>query len=68
MDAEGVGLSDVAGGVDGVVQEDQHALTARGCSGGEAEGVQQVQVAVRADGAGGTHGTGDDDRLVGLER
>ena len=65
--AEGVGLIDLAGAVDFVVEHGEYAHAGGVRGGGEANGVEQVQVGVSTDGSGRAHCAGDDNRAVGFD-
>jgi hypothetical protein len=68
VDAERVRLGDVARALDLVVEDGQHAAAGGLGRGGEADGVEQVEVGVGADRARRPHGAGEHHRARGFHR
>ena len=64
LEAEGRGLGDLAGGLDLVVEDDEHAEPARLRRGGHADRAHEVHPGVGAEPAGRPLGAHDDDRDV----
>ena len=56
FDPKGVGLGDIAGALDLVVQHREHPTASGGRAGGQANGIQEVQVSICAHGCGRSHG------------
>ena len=67
LDAQGVGLVDLAGAVDLVVEHGENTHTGGFGSGSDAHGVQEVQVGVGADRGGRPHRASDDNGAFGLD-
>ena len=68
LEAQRVGLGDLARGIDLVVEHDEHTLPARRGLGGDAEALEQVRRPLVSQRARVAHRADDDDRLVAANR